>query len=126
MENKVANIKTVPLRGEDGSTHAIMMGLDIPDPANLSGFMNEVGSTFTSQLLISPETTYMMLITVIGDCTAAHFKTHWNQLRKEDPIIEHYMSTMVVADCIHGTPEGKTLDQVSLLNNDPTPGRGGV
>src|SRR5688572_15635530 len=113
MGNQVANIKTIALRGEGGSTHALMMGVDIADPQKLTEFIPEAASHFTSQMMLSPDTTYMMLITVIGDCTAEHFKTHWNQLRKEDPIIEHYMSTMVVADCIHGTTDGKVLDQVS-------------
>jgi hypothetical protein len=123
MENKIANIKTVPLRGPNGNTHAIMMGIDILDPTNLGDFIPEAASTFTSQMMLSPEETNMMLITVIGDCTAGQFKMHWNQLRKEDPIIEHYMSTMQVADCLHGTPDGKVLDQVSLLNDvSPQPG----
>jgi hypothetical protein len=123
MENKVANIRTVPMRGPNGNTHAVMMGLDILDPVNLENFMPEAASTFTSQILISEGEINMMLITVIGDCTAEQFKSHWNRLRKNDPIIEYYMSTMVVADCLHGTPEGKVLDQVSLID-EVAPQRG--
>jgi hypothetical protein len=121
MENKISSIKTIPVRGANGPASAIMIGIDILDTTTLSTFISEVGSNFTSQMLMSPENTNMMLITVIGNCTAAEFKIYWDGLQKTDPVIEYYMSTMQVADCIHGTPDGKVLDQVSLLKNDLSP-----
>ncbi len=113
--NKISDIKTTPVRGQNGASSAIMIGVDILDKPSLEAFSLEVSGTFTSQMMISPEDTNKMLITIIGDCTAQEFKDAWLKIVHADPIIEYFMSKMEVADILHGTSDGKILDQVSLL-----------
>ena len=120
--NKISSIKTKALSGPNGPASAVMIGIDVGAPQDMESFILEIGSTFTSQMLMSPEDTNMMLITIIGNCTAAEFKKHWDVLIANDPVIEYYMSTMQVADALHGTAEGQVLDQVSLIHaHDPAP-----
>ncbi len=116
MKNSIVNIKTIPVRGNNGSCYAIMIGVDIVDPSQLEPISRELVENFTSQMMLSPEETHMMLITVIGDCTAEQLKSHWTSLVKNDPVLEYFMSKMEKADIMHGTPEGKVIDQVSILS----------
>jgi hypothetical protein len=112
--NRIASIRTAEVNGPTGPTNAIMIGLDILDKSDLNYFMQEVATTFTSQMMISSPETNMMLITITGDCTATEFKQHWSILSQSDPAVGIFMNKMEIADIIHGTTDGKLLDQTSL------------
>jgi hypothetical protein len=112
--NRISNVRTTEVNGPKGPAKAIMMGLDILDKSDLSYFMQEVATTFTSQMMISSPETNMMLITITGDCTATEFKQHWTILSQSDPVLGVFMNKMEIADIIHGTTDGKLLDQTSL------------
>jgi hypothetical protein len=114
--NSISSIKTVPVNGPNGPTNAIMMGLDILNTEELKDFLPEVASSFLSQMMASPMDTNMMLITIIGGCTADEFKKHWTGITENDPVMQIYIGKMLIADTIHGTMEGEVLDQTSLIH----------
>jgi len=114
--NQISSLTSREVEGPHGLTTAIMMGLDIGDLETLDSFLLEAGQKFTYQRMASPPTTDMLLITLIGDLTPAEFKKRWMKIATEDPIIHFFMRRMIVADVVQGDPEGRILDQTSLLD----------
>jgi hypothetical protein len=114
--NTISNIQIVRMDGEAGPIHAIMMGLDIDDPAGIDDFMPTVIEKIKFQRMVSPKDTSMMLITIIGNLTAEAFNTSFAAHAANDKVLGVFMSRMNKADVIHGTKDGKALDRASLLD----------
>lgn len=114
-ENAVASIRTTELVDEQGPAAAIMVALDVGDAASAPAFVVEVATVFKSQRMLSPPTTRQLLVTLIGDMTAADFAERWRRLATTDPMLRFFMQQMRRADCVHGTREGGQLDAASLL-----------
>lgn len=115
--NRIADAKTVSLQSETGSQHAIMIALEVSQPAEAAEFVNEVAERFKIQRTLSPPDTHALLITIIGALPATTFAEEWKRLRSGDEILDFYMSQMRRADVLRGTPAGQALESASLLSS---------
>jgi hypothetical protein len=113
--NKITQIKTVAAEGPNGPTTAMMVALNIGDPAAADAFVSEVAEQFKIQRTLAPPNTSMLLVTIIGDLSASQFANRWQQLAQTDGIVRGYMSLMQAADVIQGTRSGQQLSNASLL-----------
>jgi hypothetical protein len=117
--NTISNLKTVSLQSQSRSGVGILMGLDIPDPDSFDPFVHEIAEKFKLQRMCSPPETDTLLITIIGTVPAARFVKRWREIAEEDGILKFFMSQMRLADVVRGTPEGKPLETVSLIDAPP-------
>jgi hypothetical protein len=114
--NRIAEVKTVQLQSDGGPFHALMMALDVNEPAEADHFIPEVAQRFKVQRMASPPDTSALLITIIGELPASSFAQGWQRLRTSDEILNVFMSQMRKADIIRGTRAGQMLESVSLLS----------
>jgi hypothetical protein len=114
-KNTIKQIETKVLPSENGSIHAIFIALDIYDKDNSNDFIAEVIEKFTLQKMISPPTTTFLLVTIIGDLSAKEFCINWKSLIDKDVIAQTLVSMLNKATVVHGTNDGKTIDEKSLL-----------
>src|SRR5262249_25596344 len=106
---------TVQLQSDGEPFHAIMMALDVNEPAQADDFIQEVARRFRLQRMSSPPDTAALLITITGALPASSFADVWNRVREGDEILNVFMSRMRKADVIRGTQDGQMLESVSLL-----------
>lgn len=116
-------VKTVPLGGPNGPTHAMMMALNVNDPATADGFVAEVVEQFKLNRMVAPPDTSLLLITLIGDLPAERFAARWHRLVEQDEIARAFMSRMVMADAVQGTESGQQLSKASLLPRAEPPAK---
>lgn len=113
--NTIRSANTIEIDSQGGPAFALMIAVDFHDLSLAASFCKEIAERFKVQRTLSPPQTTAMLITLIGEMTAAGFADHWTRLTAADPIMSYYMSQMNRADVVHGTPAGQTLDSASLL-----------
>jgi hypothetical protein len=113
--NSVVEIKTVPLDGPEGPTVAMMLAVDIGDPKTAPAFVATIVKQFKLQRMLAPPQTSMLLVTLVGDLSADAFVEHWAAIEKRDAILHAFMTKMVVAEVVQGTPSGQQLSQASLV-----------
>jgi hypothetical protein len=113
--NSIDHVKTVSVDGPSGSANAMMMALNVGDPAGAEAFMPEVAEQFKLHRMVAPPDTSMLLVTIIGGLPAERFAAWWQQIAGRDGIVQAFMSLMVVADVVQGTPAGQQLSRASLL-----------
>jgi hypothetical protein len=119
--NKIVQIKTVQGGSPENPLVAILTNLDIGDGATADAFLREVAEVFLAHRMCSPAETNAMLITVIGDLTAARCAELWRQFMAEDQALQFFMSQMHTADIVRGTPSGVELEKVSILQSHAFP-----
>ncbi len=112
--NSIHNLETKEFQNESGRFPAIVMGLNILDIENAGEFIDHVVEKFKVQRTCSPVNTMNMTVTIVGDMTADEFRSRWLQRSAVDPILEHYMSSMVMADVLH-LRSGELADRASLI-----------
>ncbi len=113
--NEVVQVKTVAVGGPNGPAHAMMMAVNITDIAADDDFVSTVMEQFRLNRMLAPPDTTLLMISIIGSMTASGFAERWKQLLQTDDISRVFLSTMIVADVIQGTPEGHKLSQSSLV-----------
>jgi hypothetical protein len=113
--NRIAQIETREL---NESTAAIMVAVNMDDRTTADSFVKEVLQAILNQRMISRPDTSLLCITLIGSVTTREFATFWRKHIAAQPAMAGFLKLMQAADVIHGTRDGKVLDQVSLL--DPT------
>ena len=91
-----------------------MMGLNIPDLSTAGTFLDHVIEQFKNQRMCSPPQTANMTVTIAGEMTAEDFCTYWIGRAAQDPILRHFMSSMVLADVLHIRGR-ELLDRASLI-----------
>ena len=94
---------------------ALMISVNVNDAATAGAFVSDVVEAFKVNRMAAPPETNMLLITVIGEQTAAQFASEWHLLAAKDPIVNAFMSKMTVADVVQGTAQGAVRSQASLL-----------
>src|SRR5258705_11007282 len=100
--NSIANMKTVNLQSPSGPLAAIMIEVDVPDVQTADAFVAEVAAKFKMYRMSSPPATSGLLITIIGDFSAAQFARRWRELAAGDQILGVFMSRMQIADVVRG------------------------
>jgi hypothetical protein len=113
--NTINKIETKELVTNKGNTNGIFMALDIYDKNNSDTFIAEVINKFTMHKMISPPNTSILLITIIGDLSAEEFCNKWKSLMDIDFTAKTILSMLDKASVVHGTNEGKVIDEKSLL-----------
>jgi hypothetical protein len=114
--NAITELKTLNLDSSDGPVAAIIMGLKIADLENADLFLLDVAEKLKRQRTASPRETNFLLVTIVGEMTAAQFAKQWLQLAAKDQALGSIMSSMRKAEVLRGTVAGQTLETVSLLN----------
>ena len=113
-ENAVVSVKTLPVNGPNGPANAMMISVNIGDPSTAEAFVSQVAEQFRLHRMMAPPDTSLLLITLIGELSAAQFANYWRQVQRTDEVVRTFMSTMVVGDVIQGTPEGVQLSRAAL------------
>ena len=116
--NEIAQLETRQL---NESSSAIMVALNMRDCATASQFVKDVAHKVLLQRMISPPDTAFLCVTIVGTVTAAEFEKLWRKHTPSEPGLAVFLDQMQAADVIHGTPQGKVLDQVSLLGSHRPP-----
>jgi hypothetical protein len=114
-KNTIKQIETKVLPSDNGSIHAVFIALDIYNKDNSNDFIAEVIEKFTLQKMISPPDTSFLLVTIIGDLSAEEFCFNWKSLIDKDVIAKTLVSMLNKAIVVHGTNDGKIIDEKSLL-----------
>lgn len=99
----------------DEGGHALFMALDVAAPDLLLGFLEEVVGRFKRERMTGPSDARFMLITVIGDISAADFALAWQAAISNDPPARALLGTLHQADVMQGNDEGHVFGQASLL-----------
>ena len=113
--NVIVQAKVASVNGPQGAAHALMIAVNIDNPETADEFVTEVTERFKVERMLSLPDTKMLLITLMGELTAPRFAERWAEIRRQDPIVQHFMSLMVAADVIQATPSGQPLSRASLL-----------
>lgn len=95
--------------------HALFMALDVADPAHLVGFLEDVVIRFKRERMAGPPDARFMLITVVGDISAADFAQAWHASIAHDAPARALLGTMHQADVMQGDVQGRIIGQASLL-----------
>jgi len=117
--NAITELKTLSLDSSDGRVAAIIMSLKIADSENADLFLLEVAEKFKRQRTSSPPETSFLLVTIVGEMTAAQFAMQWLKLAAQDQVLGSFMSQMQKAEVLRGTAAGQTLETVSLMKAPP-------
>jgi hypothetical protein len=113
--NTIVQTKQVPLDGPSGPTVALMIAVQITEPASAADFVGTVAEQFKKQRMLAPPQTSMLLVSIVGALPAAIFAERWQALAQHDPILRVFMKKMLVADVVQGTSTGEELSRASLL-----------
>lgn len=113
--NELKQLKTIQRQTCDGPAYTILMVLDIYDHASAREFVYQILEKFKMQWMIGPPQTTHLLVTLIGEVSAAQFVQYWHEKTGVDPVLKTIMSLMKVADVWHGSPTGEMLEQETLL-----------
>ena len=116
--NSISQIKTVVTDGAEGATTAMMIAVNMDEPATAEAFVSQVMDQFKLHRTMAPPSTSMLLITMVGGMSAEQFAARWKELAKSDAAARSYLSLMRVADVVQGTKKGQQLSKASLLSND--------
>ena len=114
--NRLVQIKTVSGGTPQEPLIAILANLDMNDPATADEFLRDVCKTFISHRMCSPPETNMMLLTVIGDISAARCVEVWRQFMAQDKVLCFFMSQMKAADVVRGDQSGAELEKLSIIS----------
>lgn len=100
---------------ESEGGHALFMTLDVAEPSRLVGFLEDVVTRFKIERMSGPPDARFMLITVVGDVSAAEFATAWHDATAHDAPARALLGAMHQADVMQGDAAGRVLGQASLL-----------
>jgi hypothetical protein len=113
--NSIAQVKTVALEYPNRFANAMMIAVNIVDPATAEEFVQHVAEQFKLHRMLAPPDTSMLLISLIGDMSAERFAKRWNEIEQGDEIVRAFLALMTVAEVVQGTKTGQELSKASLL-----------
>ena len=116
MPNAIHNLDTLPFFNDAGEFPAIVMGLDLPEAETAEAFLvDDVVQQFKNQRMCSPPDTAHMTLTITGSVSADRFRELWLQRTAKDPVLQAFMSRMVLADVLH-IRGGELIGRASLIS----------
>jgi hypothetical protein len=95
--------------------HALYISLDVPEPQRLLGFLEEVVTRFKAERMTGPPDARFMLITVVGEVSAADFAQAWQGAIANDAPARALLGALHQADVMQGDAHGRVIGQASLL-----------
>lgn len=100
---------------DDEGGHALCIALDVAEPAQLLGFLEEVVMRFKAERMSGPPDARFMLITLVGDISAGDFAQAWQASIANDAPARALLGTLHQADVMQGDAQGRVIGQASLL-----------
>lgn len=115
--NQIRDVTFRPVPAEEANEggHALFLALDVADPTDLLGFLEDVVTRFKRERMAGPPDTRFLLITVIGEVSAEHFVAAWHAATASDAPAHALLGMLHRADVMQGTPEGGVIGQASLI-----------
>jgi hypothetical protein len=115
--NQIRDVTLRPVAADAGDSggHALFIALDVGEPSRLLGFLEEVVGRFMAERVTGPPDTHFMLITAIGEVSAAEFADTWRSAIANDARARALLGTMRKADVMQGDAHGHMVGQASLL-----------
>ena len=116
MENKLLSVEAEPITLADGGDgKAIFIACNIYNIEEAANFVSdEVAGAFRRTRFLSGNVN-MLLITILGEMSAQQFSDAWLAKCHQDKLLAGFMSDISEATVIHGTEDGETLGEASLL-----------
>ena len=112
--NRIRSFDTSAVESPGGQLVAIMMALDVFDAERLEDFLTIVVEKFKAFRMCSSPEASALLVTLIGNVSAATFAQSWATLACKDQVLRHFMNEMQIADVLLGTESGEVIEMVSL------------
>jgi len=100
--------------GDDGG-YALFIALEVSQPDRLPFFLEEVVTRFKRERATGPADARFMLITVVGEVSAADFAHAWQVSIANDAPARALLGMLHQADVIQGDSLGGMIGQASLL-----------
>lgn len=108
--------RPVPAEGDTSEGgHALFIVLDVALPTGLLGFLEDVVTRFKRERMAGPPDTRFLLITLVGEVSAAHFADAWRTVTANDAPARALIGMMHRADVVQGTAQGGVVGQASLI-----------
>jgi hypothetical protein len=104
-----------PVAGEGAGGHALFLTLELGDPTGLWSFLEDVVTRFKHERVTGPADARFMLITVIGDVSAADFAQAWQGAVANDAPARALLGMMQQADVMQGIAPDRLIGHASLL-----------
>lgn len=101
--------------GDSEGGHALVIALDVAEPAHLLGFLEEVVTRFKAERMAGPPDARFMLITLAGDVSAGDFAQAWQASIAHDAPARALLGMLHQADVMQGDAQGRVIGQASLL-----------
>ncbi|HEY0194808.1 MAG TPA: hypothetical protein VGC42_27035 [Kofleriaceae bacterium] len=117
MPNAIRDVTFRPVEatGDDPGGQALFLTLELGEPTQLWGFLEEVVSRFKRERVAGPDDTRFMLVTIYGEVTAPEFVSLWQRATAEDPVATALLGMLHRADVLHGESPERMIGQASLL-----------
>jgi hypothetical protein len=116
--NQIRDVTFRPVTA-DGDTseggHALFIALDLAEPTGLLGFLEDVVIRFKRERMAGPPDARFLLITLLGDVSAADFVAAWHTATANDAPARALIGMLHRADVMQGDARGGVLGQASLL-----------
>jgi hypothetical protein len=117
--NQIRDVGFRPVASDPGGAseggHSLFIALELADPARLIGFLEEVVTRFKHERMSGPPDARFMLITLVGEISAADFAQAWQASIANDMPARALLGTMHKADVMQGDALGRMIGQASLL-----------
>jgi hypothetical protein len=91
-----------------------MMALDVFDAERSKHILTIVVEKFKAFRMCSSPEASALLVTLIGNVSAATIGQSWATLACKDQILRHFTNEIQIADVLFGTESGEVIEMVSL------------
>ncbi len=117
--NEIREVTFRPVAPDPGDAaeggYALYISLEVPDPQHLLGFLEEVVIRFKAERMTGPPDARFMLITLVGEVSAADFAQAWQGAISNDAPARALLGTLHQADVMQGDAQGRVIGQASLF-----------
>ena len=121
VTHKIVQCETRTLPSKDGPKAGIFVAADLYSASGLDALIYDLVERFKVHRMVSPPETSLLLITVIGECTASDVAARWRNRVAGDKIAGVWMAQMEKADVGVGTSSDPTATVYhSILPNSGT------
>lgn len=100
---------------ESEGGQALFMTLEVAEPSGLIGFLEDVITRFKAEQIAGPPDARFLLITLVGDVSAAEFADAWRAATAHDAPARALLGALHQADVMQGDAHGVVIGQASLL-----------
>jgi hypothetical protein len=116
--NQIRDVTFRSIRSDDDDAgeggHALFIVLDVAEPTQLLGFLEDVVTRFKREHMAGPPTAKYLLITLVGEVSAGEFAQAWQAVTANDAPARALIGMLERADVMQGDAQGGVLGQASL------------